>query len=132
MKNSVFLDFKIVGFEDITHNELTNLIGLQPTKIQVKGEKVNPMVNKLFVSNVWILGSSCPAEISFSDQMNALLDILEPKIAVLKCICQKYYCEFSCVLYLNQGENTPWVHFDRRYNDFNKELNIEFDLDLYV
>lgn len=66
--------------------------------------------------------------------MNALLDLLEPKTDILKPICDKYYCEISCgmFIYFGNEESTPWVHLDARYNDLINKLNIELDLDMYV
>jgi Domain of unknown function (DUF4279) len=71
---------------------------------------------------------------SFEDQMNSLLDIFEPRVEILKPLCSKYDCEFSCGLfvYRDNGESTPSVHLNGRYNNFIKELNVEFDVDLYV
>jgi len=80
------------------------------------------------------MGSGLDKYSSFDDQMNSLLDIIESKIDLFKPLCERYYCEFSCgiFVYFDNGESTPWVHLDKRYNEISKALNIEFDVDLYV
>ena len=63
-----------------------------------------------------------------------MLDVIETKIEAFKFLCEKCYCEFSCALfmYTDTEESTPWVHLDSRYNGIVKELNIEFDVDIYL
>jgi len=137
MKNEIFLDFRIVGFEDLTPDDLTRILDIQPFEITIKGERKNPQKpdgKAVFKNNAWITRSGLDKYSSFEDQMNALLDILEPKIHLLRPLCQKYYSEFSCGLfiYYNNEESTPWVHLNSRYNKIIKELNTEFDIDLYT
>ena len=103
-----------------------------PSKVYIKGLRINPKSDKLSENNVWIIDVPSPQDISVNNQLHALLDILEPRIPVLRGICQKYYCEISCAIYMYIGESTPWLHFDNRYNELIKELNIEFDLHLYA
>ncbi|MBZ5858567.1 DUF4279 domain-containing protein [Flavihumibacter profundi] len=133
MKNEINLSFCIWDFDDITHSEITRLVGLQPSKIYIKGENKNTIGSALVKENGWIINASLVKYSSFEDQMNYLLDIIEPKIDVFKSLCEKYYCEFSCAVFIRygNGESTPWVHLNSRYNKLIKELNIEFDIDLY-
>lgn len=39
MRNEVILDFAIVDFEDITHEDITKLLGIEPIKVYVKGQR---------------------------------------------------------------------------------------------
>lgn len=58
--------------------------------------------------------------------------MIEPRMDILKPICEKYECEFSCAMFIYAGnESTPSMRLDLRYNQIIKTLNIEFDLDLY-
>lgn len=64
--------------------------------------------------------------------MTIILDALEPKLNILKEYSKKYYCEFFYALFLNNGEeNVPWIHLDKRYVSFIKEVDAEFDFDIY-
>lgn len=134
MKNEIDLSLCIWGYEDITHQALTELTGLTPYEIYIKGQKKNPKFSALAKENGWILKPSLDKDASFEQQMDALLDILEPKIDLFKPLCEKYYCEFSCALYIyiDTEESTPWVHLNERYNNLIRELKIEFDIDIIL
>src|SRR6267142_3680630 len=116
MKNEVYLDFTIADFEDVTHDEITQALGISPKKIYVKGTKKNPDSSRgtLITRNRWITGSALDQYSTFENQMNAMLDIIESKIDFFRPFCEKYYCEFSCAIfiYCENGESTPSVHLD--------------------
>ena len=136
MKNEVIVRFCIWDFDDLTHEEMSNLLGIMPDKTYIKGQKRNPNSatgKAVFSRNGWLMASGLDKYSSFEDQMNALLDVIEPKIDVFKPICEKYNCEISCAMFVYTGndESTPSMHLNSRYNKVAKELNIEFDLDLY-
>ena len=136
MKNEVILRFCIWDFNDITHDEISQTLKINPFKIYIKGQKRNPRHSEsmaLVKKNGWIMDSTLDKHSSFEDQMNAILDIIEPKIELFRPICEKYFCEFSCAIIVryDNNESTPSVHLDARYNRLIKELNIEFDIDLY-
>ncbi|RXM40328.1 hypothetical protein BOQ62_06370 [Chryseobacterium sp. CH21] len=132
VKNDLNLRFNIWDYEDINDSEITESLNLIPYKIYSKGKQINPNSSKLSKRNGWIYGPSYGNEESFEEQMNKILDILEPKIPILKEYAKKYYCEFSCALFLNnREESAPWIHFDKRYNAFIREVDAEFDFDIY-
>ncbi len=129
-KNKVVLRFCVWGYNDITHEELTEMTGVVPYKTYTKGTK-HDHANNIIKENGWIFESGMD-DSSFEIQMNAIINVIEEKITIFSAICEKYYCEFSCAVYLrNQNESTPAIHLDARYNNLIKKLNIEFDLDLY-
>lgn len=133
MKNEVHLDFTIADFEDITHDEITQQLGINPVKVYIKGQAKNPNFGGIAKRNRWLMGSGLDKYASFEDQMKAMLDIIESKIDLFRPFCEKYYCEFSCAIFIryDNEESTPSVHLNARYNRLIKELNIEFDVDLY-
>lgn len=133
MKNEVVLGFVIADFDDITHAKITERLNIDPIKVYVKGQKTNPKFSALSKRNRWIMGSGLDRYTSFSEQLTALLDIIEPKMELFRPLCDKYYCMFSCAIfiYYDNDESTPSVHLDERYNQLIKQLNIEFDFDLY-
>jgi Domain of unknown function (DUF4279) len=130
MKHRIYLNFTINDFEDISHEEISQKLGMKPYKIYVKGEKRNPNFpasGPFWRANRWIMASPFGEYHSFEDQMNATLDIIEPKFEL-------YRCEFACAVYLrfDNGESIPSIYLGSRYNQLIKELNIAFDVDLYV
>lgn len=134
-RNELIIDFGIFDFE-ITHSEITNMLGIEPSYVRLKGEKRNSKNpdSPVWSNNVWKMSSRLGKYADFDEHLNDLLEIIEQKIDILKPLCAKYPSEFSCAMkiYKNNGESTPWVHLDNRYNKIAAELNSEFDLDLYV
>ncbi|HMK25420.1 MAG TPA: DUF4279 domain-containing protein [Chitinophagaceae bacterium] len=133
MKNEVFLDFCIWEFEDVTVDDITKMLNIQPIQVYKKGEKINPNFSLVAKKNGWRMSSNLDKHSSFQDHMNALIDIIESKLDVFELFCKKYYCEFACAIYIyyDNDESTPWVHLNSRYNELIKKMNVEFDLDLY-
>lgn len=133
LKNEVDLSFCIWEFEDVSPDEISVLLGIKPFKTYLKGERKNPNFKGLSKQNGWILKPSTKKFSSFEDQLHSLLDILELKAELIKPICERYYCEFSCAVfvYYGNGQSLPSIHLDSRYNKFVKNLNIEFDIDFY-
>ncbi len=132
IKNDLSLRFCIWDFEDITETEITKTLNLKPLKVYVRGNQVNENISKISKRNGWIYGFPYRSGKNFQEQINEILDVLEPKIYILKNYSQKYNCEFSCALFLNNREQSvPWIHFDKRYNAFIKEVDVEFDIDIY-
>jgi hypothetical protein len=131
-KHQIDLRFCVWEFDDISHDEITALMGLSPTYIHVKGQPKNPLFSgSLAKDNGWIIVSPAGKDASLDEQMSSLLDLLESKTEVLKPLCEKYYCELSCYIRLkNNEEGNPYLHLDARYNKLIRQLDIEFDLDI--
>src|ERR1700756_569198 len=102
-RNQVDLRFSIWNFDDISHSDISAILDLIPVRLFIKGEPRNPKNTKpdspKIKQNGWIIDSGLSQYDSFEDQMNRLLNILEPRIEPLKEICSKYYAEFSCALH---------------------------------
>lgn len=135
MRNEIYLDFVIADFEDITHEEITQRLGMNPRKVYVKGAKKHPdsKSEALIKRNRWVFGSSLDKHLTFEEHLNAMLDLLEPKIALLKPLCEKYNCFFSCAVFIDTDDSvsTPSLYLDWRYNKLTRELKLDFDFDLY-
>ena len=137
MKHQIYLNFVIADFEDATHEEISRKLGIEPFRIYLKGQKKNPnssSANPVVVTmNRWIMKSQLDEYSSFDAHMNAMLDIIEPKIDLFRPFCEKYSCDFTCALYLryDNGESMPSIYLNARYNRLIKELNIGFDVDIY-
>ncbi|MBD1365703.1 DUF4279 domain-containing protein [Mucilaginibacter sp. ZT4R22] len=135
-KNEIDLRFIIADIEDNSHDAITFLTGVNPIYVRIKGLPRNPKnpASPLWTNNLWSMDSGLGKHADFETQMNALLDIIETKKEVFKTFCTEYHCEFACALmvYRDNGESTPSVHLNKRYNKLIKELDIEFDIDLYV
>ena len=97
MKHQIYLDLTIADFEDVTHDEISQTLGIKPFKIYIKGQKRNHKSTSttpaLVTSNRWVMRTSLDEYSFFEDHMNAMLDIVEPKIDVFKPFCEKYRCD---------------------------------------
>lgn len=132
IKNNLNLRFSIWDFEDVQGSDITNALNVLPVKSYIKGERINLNSPRIAKRNGWVYGSSYGDEESFEEQMRRILDVLEPKIFVLKEYAKKYTCEFSCALFLNnREESVPWIFLDKRYNAFIREVDAEFDFNIY-
>jgi hypothetical protein len=138
MNHRIYLNFVIEGFEDVTHDDISTQLGIQPYEIFKKGEKRfrPPSSSAVWKFNRWIMPAPLDEYSSFEEHLNATLDIIEPKIDLFRPICEKYRCEFRCAIYLyfGNGESIPSVFLDSRYHEFIRKLNADvgFDFDLYM
>ncbi len=133
MKNEIWLDFCVWDFEDVSHEEISRILDLEPTKICVKGTKKRPFLKSpVWGSNGWRFQASKDVFVSFEEQMEQMLDIIESRKKAFEVVCNKYYCELSLALYIYVGSSTPSVHFDKRYLKVMEGLNVEFDIDIIL
>ena len=131
-KNRILLGFRVAAFNDITHDDITEMTGNGPIKIFIKGEKrTRPSIQK---QNIWIMDNGCSPYDNFETQLDAMLDIIESKADVFKLLTTKYECDFSCGLYLysDNNESAPSVNLTYRYHKIIRELelNLSFDIDI--
>jgi len=133
MKHDLNLRFCIWQYEDITHEKITDELGLTPHRTFVKGKPVNPKVTRLAKNNVWIYGTPYQNEDDFMAQLDKILDVLEPKIPILRKYAKKYSCVFSCAIFINnKEESAPRIYLDKRYNAFIREVDAIFDVEIYT
>lgn len=131
--NYVELYFGIFDFEENNHDKITQILDISPTKLHYKGKIIHPKYSIEAKTNAWILENNFSLKTdSFEEKLNALLEILEPKIDILSNLSKMYYCEFSCAIFIeNKEESNPWIHLGERYNEFAGKVNVEFDFDIY-
>ena len=133
--NKVEVYFELSGFEDLTHAQISQQLGLKPSKVYVKGQPVNPKAGRLAPSNRWLLFGYDPAGPwpVFEDQVDALQALMLPRLAALQALCHRYTCEVKAavLIYSGNGESTPAVHLERRHVEWLKVLRAEFDVDIY-
>ncbi|MFT3674580.1 MAG: DUF4279 domain-containing protein [Chitinophagaceae bacterium] len=133
MKNKIVLRFGIWGFEDVSHEELSNITGITPVKIYKKGERKNPNFTALAKENGWLFQSSDDPCLSFEHQIKDLMKTISTKKEIFKHLSKKYYLEVSCAVYIyfDTEENMPSIQLSPRYAKMLGDLKITFDIDLY-
>ncbi|MCC2597913.1 DUF4279 domain-containing protein [Sphingobacterium sp. FBM7-1] len=128
----ISISFTIRGYEDISHDDISDSLGLVPYKVYVKGEPMSPRSPREAKNNGWVYRVNYGKLRSFEGQLNGILDVLEPRIAKLKRYAQKYECEFSCAIFFSDEKPADTsIQLNERYNNFIKEVDAEFDFDIY-
>lgn len=130
--NEINLSFSIRGYTDISHVDISKSLELKPYRVYIQGEPISRNSPKKAKRNAWVLGTSYGNKDSFEVQLERILDVLEPKVSVLKKYSQKYECEFSCAIFIYDDQKSDEIMvFNRRYNDFVKNVVVSFDFDIY-
>jgi hypothetical protein len=126
---------EISDFEDITHAQITDLLGVKPSRIYIKGQPFNPNFGSVALRNRWLLYAYEAAEPRpvFENQFDALLTLVMPRMAAFQDLCHRYTSVVGCAvkIYFGNGESTPSVHLERRHVEMLEALTAEFDVDIY-
>lgn len=134
MENKVVLYFKIETEDDIDMEFLNKKLAIKlEYKIYKKGEIKNPSNKK---SNAkWTINSlvlKSETNLDFIEQLNFFLDELNPKKEEIIKLSNNYLIYFSCAIYLHsQSEPSPYINLTKKYSDFIKDTNIEFEIYIY-
>lgn len=134
--NKVEVYLEISEFEDLTHAQISQLLGLEASKVYIKGQAVNPKAGRLAPYNRWLLFGYDPDQPRplFEEQVDALMAQVMPRLAAFQALCHRYSCELKCAVmaYAGNGESTPSVYLERRHLEWLHALKAEFDVDIYV
>ncbi|UPL50980.1 DUF4279 domain-containing protein [Hymenobacter sublimis] len=132
--NHVEVSLEIRDFDDISLEELSAILGMQPSKFYRKGEKTGSSAIKSPI-NRWLVHAytdqkSLP---DFEEQMDTLLAIVTARQEAFIALCHRYTCEIKCAvnIYFRNGESIPSVHLESRHRDLLHLLRAEFDVDIY-
>lgn len=129
-KNKCKTYFKIVG--DFDCQEIISLIGITPNKMFNKNDIRRD--NKPYGFSAVSFGLCDDYKVYSCEQMENTIDLLQPKIEILKDIKNKYkvdYClEIVPQLYVN--EITPCLAPSKKIIKFCYETDTEIDIDLYL
>lgn len=133
--NKVEVFLEISGFEDVSHTDITQLLGLEPNRVYVKGQPRNPQGGSLARTNRWLLYGYSPERprLLFEDQVDALISLVMPRLTAFQALCHRYTCVLRCgvMSYCENGESTPAVHLERRHVELLEALTADFDVDIY-
>ncbi len=131
MKSKIWTEMIIDGFE-IKPEELTKLIGVQPSSTANKGDKYHTPNGKIITVpfNEWILKSGCSTSINLEKQMKVLISKLKPFKKDFLEFCKKHSPDFNIVMHIFSGESPPPIVFEN--SDIIKDmalLNASFGID---
>ena len=131
MWSELSVQFTLRGV-DLDPVEITNSLGLEPTKTWRAGERVSAIVvPRFYTDSAWRLHSGLPDTINLEEQIKSLLDRLEPVWPIAVELGNRHYAEFSCVVY-SYGGDRPAISFDNEVIRRVAELNAAIDVDRYI
>ncbi|UOQ97346.1 DUF4279 domain-containing protein [Hymenobacter sp. 5317J-9] len=133
MKNEIDVRLCFWEFEDLPPEAITEMLGVEPTKVMRQGEPRGPKGLRVWPYNGWVWEASADKSVPFEDQCTTVLDLLVAHRDAVLSFCHRCTPELSCALrvYVDNGESTPSVHLNTRYHALASEFNLSFDLDLY-
>ncbi|WP_143309451.1 DUF4279 domain-containing protein [Chitinophaga vietnamensis] len=127
-KTKVYL--KIHDF-DCAVDEITTLIGINPSQAWQEGDLIpgrNTDMRRKFSS--WILASNADAHASIEEHVEALVNIISPRLKVFKDLISIYRGELTIVVYAYNEYNVGgYVNKDKLRVLL--DLGVSLDIDIY-
>ena len=115
MKSKIWVELIIDGFE-ISPNELTSIVGVEPSSITKKGDTFITPKGKTIIEpfNAWILKSGCTTSENLEEQIEVLISKLKPFKKEFLEFCKKYPPDFNIVIHVFKDEAYPYIGFENR------------------
>ncbi len=134
IKNELSVRFCVWEFNGKTHDEISEVLGIKPTLTFTKGLPIEPKRVSIARFDGWYFEADTKRKLSFEQQINILLDIIEGNMEGFNIICRKHKCEISLALFLysNIDESTPSIHLTKRYHQVMSQLDIALDMDIIL
>ena len=135
-QNENHIEIKFFDF-DITHDEFTRAIGLQPTHFWSRNDpyQIGPITKRkemLRRETFWGFEIKSITNDFIGEKAKAfLIDIIVPRIEKIKFLTKKYHGEFSVVQYMYNGCN-PGLYFDKEQLSILHNSGLELNVDIYV
>jgi hypothetical protein len=131
-KNSVDSKIKVhinITDFDVDPEEITEIIGIQPTKTRKAGDPVPRTIIKTKM-NGWLLYAPCdPFKSDLDEQVEKLLEIIEPYKDNFSKLPKGTHIELSCFLY--SYKERPIIGFSAESIKKLAEIGASIDVDSY-
>ena len=89
--------------EAVVPEEIEKSLGLRATRMHVKGQVRRDSVGR-WNNSLWLFESPLDKVLGLNDHLAWLLDVLEPKIPVLKAISQSHRVDLFCGFCSSSGQ----------------------------
>jgi hypothetical protein len=119
-----------VGEFDCAPTEITDLLKIEPSRVTLKGEPLNPATHTVRKKSFWEFRSSLPTTEMYQDaHLENLLSVLTPLKNEIAQLQLKYETGISCVGYYTIVN--PGFHLSAELIKSCAALNLCIDFDLY-
>ena len=126
---TIKVNMVITGFE-CSPEHITNLIGVNPTKVWKRGEIVHPKAKNIHKESGWLLSSQCDAvNSSIDEQISTLSNVITPILGNFHKLPEGLEIELSCII--NAYEYMPPICFSTDSVAFASKLGASIDVDIY-
>jgi hypothetical protein len=133
MDIKIWVEMLIVDFP-MTHQELTELLGVQPTEAENKGDMYHSQSGKSFIlsHSSWKLESGLSSDSGILEHMEALLNKIRPFREKFLKICKEYPPDINIIIH-TPSVGTPHIGWEswmiRELAEYNASMGI--DLSVY-
>lgn len=135
-RNQIEVRLEISHFDDITHAEISQRLGIQPSRVYVKDQPRSPLLSQRSQENRWLFDLYDVAQPRpiIEQQLDVLSRLVEAKPQAFISLCTTYTCGVFCLvtIYKDLQESTPAVYLEERHVRLLNTLSALFDVDIYV
>ncbi len=127
------MSLRIMRF-DCSPSDITQAIGMQPTRIWHEGEPTVPGTGIINKQNGWGISSGLGDDRDFASHVDALYKRITDHIEEFTEIGNRYHAEIACALYLYdyRDGSIPTIRFTRHETDLLQRIGAEIDFDIYI
>lgn len=118
-----------ISGERLQPAEISSLLGLEPSRTRLPGEPRSSNSNLVWSHALWCLESQLSDDRDPVDHLHWLLNLLEPKAALLQDLSGKFHLDFFCGFSSANGQGG--FTLDPATLQRIARLGIPFTLDLY-
>ncbi|OAX47550.1 DUF4279 domain-containing protein [Paenibacillus sp. AD87] len=130
-KTNMMAEFIITG-DHFEPKLVTEQIGIEPSGTYIKGEKIDDR-DLYRKETCWFLETDYQESFDVNQQLNYLLNLLEPHIEKLKTLRMKHNLNFLFSFSIRVMNNeSPAISIEQKAISITYDLKAEFDFDLYI
>ncbi|WP_161490606.1 DUF4279 domain-containing protein [Paenibacillus sp. O199] len=130
-KTNIMAEFIITG-DYFEPKLVTEQIGIEPSGTYIKGEKIDDR-DLYRKETCWFLETDYLESFDVNQQLNYLLNLLEPHIEKLKTLRMKHSLNFLFSFSIRVMNNeSPAISIEQKAISIAYDLSAEFDFDLYI
>lgn len=141
LKNEIKVKLSIYG-DTFDPKELTDLLQIQPTHTQIKGEKIplEPGLKSIpdrpepvYIETLWSYSTPYMRTCDSEDVSIIIEEVIRNKVSLIKSFVNQNNLGvvLSVIPYIDK-RSTPSIHFSNTFLKMLSDLNADIDIDMYV